>query len=47
MAQYIPDITERFPEGYGGIDMTSAFFGGMVDRSNAYQKDHEEAESCH
>lgn len=46
MAQYIPDITERFPEGYGGIDMTPTFFGGMVERSNAYQKNHEEAESC-
>lgn len=27
MKQYIPDITERFPEGYGGVDMTPAYFG--------------------
>lgn len=26
MKQYIPDITERFPEGYGGVDMTPAYF---------------------
>ena len=28
MSQYIPDITERFPEGFGGVDMTDTFFGG-------------------
>ena len=26
MKQYIPDITERFPEGYGGGGMTPAHF---------------------
>lgn len=26
MKQYIPDITERFPEGYGGVDMTPGLF---------------------
>ena len=26
MKQYIPDITERFPEGYGGVVMTPAYF---------------------
>ncbi len=26
MSQYIPDITERFPEGFGGVDMTSKYF---------------------
>lgn len=28
MGQYIPDLTERFPEGFGGIDLTDTFFGG-------------------
>lgn len=28
---YIPDITERFPEGFGGVDMTPSFFGEPVD----------------
>ena len=23
---YIPDLTERFPEGFGGVDMTSRYF---------------------
>lgn len=26
MGQYIPDITERFPEGFGGVDMTDRYF---------------------
>ena len=39
MGQYIPDITERFPEGYGGVDMTPSFFGEPVDWSRAYQED--------
>jgi len=26
MNQYIPDITERFPEGYDGVDMTDSYF---------------------
>jgi len=26
MSQYIPDITERFPEGFGGVDMTDDYF---------------------
>ena len=26
MGQYIPDITERFPEGFGGVDMTDSYF---------------------
>ena len=26
--QYIPDLTERFPEGFGGVDLTDSFFGG-------------------
>lgn len=28
---YIPDITERFPEGFNGIDMTPKYFGEPVD----------------
>lgn len=26
MSQHIPDLTERFPEGFGGVDMTDRFF---------------------
>ena len=26
MSQYIPDMTERFPEGLDGVDMTSRYF---------------------
>ena len=36
MSQYIPDITERFPEGYGGVDMTPSYFGEPVDWTQAY-----------
>lgn len=34
MSNYIPDLTERFPEGFGGIDMTPAYFGEPVYREN-------------
>lgn len=33
MSQYIPDLTERFPEGFGGVDMTSKYF---PSRGNIY-----------
>ena len=33
---YIPDLTERFPEGFGGVDMTPSYFGEPVDYSRAY-----------
>ena len=36
MGQYIPDLTERFPEGFGGVDMTPSYFGEPVDYSRAY-----------
>ena len=26
MNQYIPDLTERFPEGFDGVDMTDSYF---------------------
>ena len=26
MGQYIPDLTERFPEGFDGVDMTDSYF---------------------
>lgn len=35
MGQYIPDLTERFPEGFDGVDMTDSFFpseGNFNDR---------------
>lgn len=31
MNQYIPDLTERFPEGFGGVDMTSRYFPSKGD----------------
>lgn len=39
---YIPDLTERFPEGFGGIDMTPSYFGEPVDWSRAYGEEYEE-----
>ena len=39
MGQYIPDLTERYPEGFGGIDMTPSYFGEPVDFSRAYKED--------
>ena len=41
---YIPDLTERFPEGFGGVDMTPGYFGEPVDWSRAYKEDFEEYE---
>lgn len=34
----------RFPEGYGGVDMTPAYFGEPVDWSRAYQREKEDYE---
>lgn len=39
---YIPDMTERFPEGMRGIDMTPAYFGEPVDYNSPL--DYEEVE---
>ena len=34
---YIPDMTERFPEGIRGVDMTDSYFGGRrYDEYDAY-----------
>lgn len=41
MSQYIPDLTERFPEGFGGVDMTPSYFGEPVDWSRAYKENDE------
>ena len=43
---YIPDITERFPEGYDGVDMTPSYFGEPVDWSRAYQPEDDSEESA-
>lgn len=42
---YIPDITERFPEGYGGVDMTDRFQIGSYDSTDRliYERSMEEA----
>ena len=39
---YIPDITERFPEGFRGVDMTPSYFGEPVDWTNALHSDEED-----
>ena len=44
MGQYIPDLTERFPEGFGGVDMTPSYFGEPVDWSRGYKE--EDFEEC-
>jgi hypothetical protein len=42
MSQYIPDITERFPEGMDGVDMTDSFFGGgYYDSGREYSEMYE------
>ena len=38
---YIPDLTERFPEGFGGVDMTPSYFGEPVDYSRSYVNGYE------
>lgn len=39
---YIPDLTERFPEGFGGVDLTPSYFGEPVDWSRAYKEDEDD-----
>ena len=41
---YIPDLTDRFPEGFDGVDMTPSFYGEPVDWSRAlgYEPTYEE-----
>ena len=38
---YIPDLTERFPEGMDGIDMTPSFYNEPIYREG-YESSHEE-----
>ncbi len=48
MSQYIPDLTERFPEGFGGIDLTDSFFpsgrGGYEPSWDELYEEYEEEE---
>ena len=30
---YIPDLTERFPEGFGGVDLTDSYFPSFGSHS--------------
>lgn len=42
MSNYIPDLTERFPEGFGGVDMTNRYYNDLDDLRGfykAYQED--------
>lgn len=36
MTQYIPDLTERFPEGLDGIDMTDSYFPSRMSVSDMW-----------
>ena len=36
---YIPDITERFPEGFGGVDLTDSFFPSKRDWRDLYYQE--------
>lgn len=38
---YIPDLTERFPEGFGGVDMTDRYCNNLDDLRGMY-KAHQE-----
>lgn len=45
--QYIPDLTERFPEGFGGVDLTDKYFpsrGNYSDEDAAWAAFEEEYE---
>lgn len=46
MSQYIPDLTERFPEGFGGVDMTNSFFpsGGYEPSWDELYEEYEQKE---
>lgn len=39
MSQYIPDITERFPEGFGGVDMTDRYFPSRRETYEGWMDD--------
>ena len=39
MNQYIPDLTERFPEGFDGVDLTDSFF---PSRRGGYEPSYDE-----
>lgn len=34
---YIPDLTERFPEGFDGVDMTSHYCNDLDDLRGFYK----------
>ena len=38
MSQYIPDLTERFPEGFGGVDMTDSYFPSRLSAMDMWCK---------
>ena len=37
--QYIPDLTERFPEGFGGVDLTDRYFPSRRSYSDMMAED--------
>ena len=45
MNQYIPDLTERFSEGFGGEDSTDSYFGGGCNDYEEYEEPTEEEEA--
>lgn len=42
MRDYIPDLTERFPEGFGGVDMTDRYCNNLDDLRQLYKSKREE-----
>lgn len=36
---YIPDLTERFPEGFGGVDLTDSYFPSFGSSYHGYEPD--------
>ena len=48
LGQYIPDLTERFPEGFDGVDLTGSYFPceGEYDYDEHYWDSLEEEHRC-
>lgn len=40
MSQYIPDITERFPEGFDGVDLTDSYFPSRKHWTEQLSEEH-------
>lgn len=43
---YIPDLTERFPEGFDGVDMTDSYYPSLRGYSDPWAYLDEEYTRC-